>query len=244
MDVQKFYKEIKSFCEKNADPKLVQKYSRYFKKGYDAYGIDSKILEAQYNKWIELYRKEMSFDEAKKLGDLLYSSGKYEGSALAMKFFREYKGEYKKKDVDVIKRWLDKYATNWAHTDVLSWEIIKIFLQNGIIKYMDLSKWRISKSTWTRRAVPVSFIKILGKEKTHNLIDFVLPLVKDTERPVHQGVGWFLREAWKKEPKTIEKFLLKIKDYAPRTIIQYATEKMNKSEKEKYKPKKNKFKGS
>jgi 3-methyladenine DNA glycosylase AlkD len=235
MDIQKFYKEIKTFCEKNADSKIVQKYSRYFKEGYDAYGVDSKILEVQYNKWIELYRKSMTFVEAKKLGEMLYSSGKYEESALAVRFFKEYKDEYKKKDLNIIKNWLDKYATNWAHTDVLSWEILKIFLQNGIIKYSELKDWRISKSTWTRRAVPVSLIKILSEEKIQALVDFVSPLVDDTERPVHQGLGWFLREAWKKEPKTAEKFLLKIKDYAPRTIIQYATEKMSKEEKGKYK---------
>ncbi|MCX6163848.1 MAG: DNA alkylation repair protein [Ignavibacteriae bacterium] len=238
MDIQKFYKEIKSFCGKNADPKIVIKYSRYFKEGYDAYGIDSKILDEQFNKWIISYRKDLTFDNAKKLGDILYSSGKYEESALAVRFFKEYKDEYKKKDIDIIKKWLDKYATNWAHTDVLSWEIIKIFLQGRVIKYTDLKDWIKSKSTWTRRAVPVSFIKILGEEKIQSLIDFIFPLVEDTERPVHQGIGWFLREAWKREPKTVEKFLLNIKDYAPRTIIQYATEKMSKEEKGKYKAKK------
>lgn len=237
MDINKFYKEIKSFCERNADKKLVLKYSRYFKEGYDAYGVDSKMLETQYNMWIEAYKKSMSFNETKKLGDMLYSSGKYEESALAMKFFREYQNEYKKKDLDTIKKWLDRYATNWANTDVLSWEIIKLFFQRGLIKYSDLNEWRVSESTWTRRAVPVSFIKILGEEKTQKLIDFILPLVKDTERPVHQGVGWFLREAWKREPKTAEKFLLKIKGYAPRTIVQYATEKMSREDKAKFKAK-------
>jgi 3-methyladenine DNA glycosylase AlkD len=235
MNIQKFYKEIKSFCEKNADLNLVIKYSRYFKEGYNAYGIDSKILEAQYNKWIELYGKNMTFEEAKKLGDILYSSGKYEESALAMWFFREFKDEYKKKDLSVIKNWLDKYAKNWANTDVLSWEIIKLFFQKGLIKYSDLESWKKSKSIWTRRAVPVSLIKILGDEKISVLLDFIFPIIEDTERPVQQGLGWFLREAWKREPKTVEKFLLKIKDYAPRTIIQYATEKMSKEEKVKYK---------
>jgi 3-methyladenine DNA glycosylase AlkD len=238
MDTQKFYKEIKTFFEKNADPKIVQKYSKYFKEGYDAYGIDSKKFDAQSNKWIELYRKDLTFEDMKKLGDILYSAGKYEESALAVRFFKVYKDEYKKKDLDIIKKWLDKYATNWAHTDVISWEIIKFFLQNEIIKYTDLKDWIKSKSTWTRRAVPVSLIKILEKEKNQVLIDFISPLIEDTERPVHQGVGWFLREAWKKEPKTVEKFLMKIKNYAPRTIIQYATEKMSKEEKEKYKAKK------
>lgn len=235
MDIKKFYKEIQTFCEKNADRKLVIKYSRYFKEGYDAYGIESKKLEAKYKEWIEKYGGEITLKDAKELGDMLYSSGKYEESAMAMWFVREHKDKFKKKDLDIIKNWLDKYATNWANTDVLSWEIIKIFLQNGIIKYTDLKYWIISKSTWTRRAVPVSLIKILKEENIQQLINFVEPLVNDTERPVHQGIGWFLREAWKKEPVTVEKFLLKIKDYSPRTIIQYATEKMSKEEKLKYK---------
>ena len=56
----------------------------------------------------------------------------------------------------------------------------------------------------------------------------------DEDRFVQQGVGWFLREAWKKQPKPVEAFLLKWKDSAPRKIYQYATEKMTGEEKEKY----------
>jgi 3-methyladenine DNA glycosylase AlkD len=48
----------------------------------------------------------------------------------------------------------------------------------------------------------------------------------DKEREVHQGVGWFLREAWKIDNEPVEEFLLRYKDSAPRLIFQYATEKM------------------
>jgi 3-methyladenine DNA glycosylase AlkD len=59
-----------------------------------------------------------------------------------------------------------------------------------------------------------------------SLLDFLRPLMMDQERVVHQGAGWFLREAWKKDPKPVEAFLLEWKDKAPRLIFQYATEKM------------------
>jgi 3-methyladenine DNA glycosylase AlkD len=235
MEVKKIYKEIRSWCEKNADPKIVQKYSRYFKEGYDAHGLDSKLLDKEFEKWTGKYEKEMKFEDAKKLGEMLYSSGKYEESALAVRFFKIYKNEYKKSDLNIVKNWLDKYATNWANTDVMSWEVIKLFYQENIIKYSDLKSWRTSKSIWTRRAVPVSFIKILDSGKISSLLDFVMPMIEDKERPVHQGIGWFFREAWKREPKPVEKILSDIKDYAPRTIIQYATEKMSKVDKQKYK---------
>ena len=59
--------------------------------------------------------------------------------------------------------------------------------------------------------------------------------MNDKEREVHQGAGWFLREAWKIERNETEAFLYKWKETAPRLIIQYATEKMTKDEKMKFK---------
>jgi 3-methyladenine DNA glycosylase AlkD len=235
MEKNKIYREIRTWCEKNADRKIVQKYSRYFKEGYDAHGLDSKKLDAEFGIWGEKYFDKMNFADAKKLGEILYSSGKYEESAIAVRIFKRYESEYKKSDLNILKKWLDKYATTWAHTDVMCWEVIKLFYYREIIKYSDLKSWLTSKSTWTRRAVPVSFIKIIDREKIPLLLEFVRPLIEDKERPIHQGIGWFYREAWKKEPKSVEKILIEIKDFAPRTIIQYATEKMDKKEKIKYK---------
>ena len=34
-----------------------------------------------------------------------------------------------------------------------------------------------------------------------NLFAFIEPLMLDSERMVHQGLGWFLREAWKLKKK-------------------------------------------
>jgi 3-methyladenine DNA glycosylase AlkD len=56
----------------------------------------------------------------------------------------------------------------------------------------------------------------------------------DPEREVHQGTGWFLREAWKLQPAPTEIFLLKWKETAPRLIFQYATEKMTAEAKLRY----------
>ena len=58
--------------------------------------------------------------------------------------------------------------------------------------------------------------------------------MSDNEKFVQKGLGWFLREAWKKYPEQTEKFLLKWKDTCGRTIIQYATEKMTKEYRKNY----------
>ena len=41
-------------------------------------------------------------------------------------------------------------------------------------------------------------------------------MMLDEERVVHQGLGWFLREAWKRDPEGVEPFLLEFKDSAAR----------------------------
>ena len=59
--------------------------------------------------------------------------------------------------------------------------------------------------------------------------------MKDKEEDVQKGLGTLLREIWKKQPEIAEEFLLKWKDKCGRKIIQYATEKMDKSQKVKFK---------
>ena len=84
-----------------------------------------------------------------------------------------------------------------------------------------------SPHKYMRRAVPVMLIKALESRKDLKPFFRVIePLMHDEERVVQQGTGWFLREAWKRNPKPVEAFLLKHKETAARLIYQYATEKM------------------
>jgi 3-methyladenine DNA glycosylase AlkD len=67
---------------------------------------------------------------------------------------------------------------------------------------------------------------LMTKTCARPLLVFLRPLMLDAEKVVQQGLGWFLRETWKKQAKPVEAFLIEWKDRAPRVIFQYATEKM------------------
>jgi 3-methyladenine DNA glycosylase AlkD len=98
-----------------------------------------------------------------------------------------------------------------------------------------LEEWRDSPARFKRRAVPVSLLPLLKTAKDFApLLEFVRPMMLDQERVVHQGLGWFLREAWKKQPKRVEPFLAEFKETAARLIFQYATEKMTAEQKARY----------
>ncbi|MCU4163529.1 hypothetical protein [Carboxylicivirga caseinilyticus] len=46
MDPKSLFNEIREYCIANADQTIVEKYGRYFKEGYDAYGLTTEILLA------------------------------------------------------------------------------------------------------------------------------------------------------------------------------------------------------
>jgi 3-methyladenine DNA glycosylase AlkD len=212
----------------------VRKYARYFKEGYDAYGIDQVLLESQWTAWQESLGPELGLEGLLDLGDLLFASGKYEEGGLAVRLLKGYKRQFDARSVVRVGRWLEQ-ARNWAHCDIVCGELIAPTLRAGRVSLSGLAEWRHSPHRFKRRGVPVSMLGLLKEPgPTGPLLEFVRPMMLDGERVVHQGLGWFLREAWKVDGEGAEAFLLEWKDSAPRLIFQYATEKMSPADKERF----------
>jgi 3-methyladenine DNA glycosylase AlkD len=227
--IEERFLEIRRFCEKNANPEIVKKYSRYFTEGYDAYGLDRKTYESQRDKWLELWEKDFTLDDFVLLGDKLIATGKYEEASFAIGFIYSLKDKFTVETFDKLGNWLENGIVNWAHTDVLSGEALSYFITKKIVDIESLKEWNYSVSKWKRRSVPVSLIDALKMDiPLERLFHIIEPLMLDSEKFVQKGLGWFLREAWKIHPEKTEDFLLKWKDTCGRTIIQYATEKMEK----------------
>ncbi|MCE1247102.1 MAG: DNA alkylation repair protein [Firmicutes bacterium] len=224
---------FREFCLANGSEEIKIKYSRYFKEGYDSYGLSSEMLKDKTGEIFSIVKGEFSVNDYMDLGDLLFQSGKYEEGSLAILLAKKKIKEFTPETIDRIGGWLENGVTNWAHTDSISGDLISPCLEKSVIGFEYLSQWRKSEGRWKRRAVPVSLI-ILAKRKPETipqLLNFTDCVMEDGERVVHQGLGWFLREAWKKDPANVEEFLLKWKDTSARLIFQYATEKMTKEDK-------------
>ena len=260
MNQKVIIKEIRDYLLKHKNEELVEKYSRYFKEGYDSYGISTELFNALQKSIFEKYLAKMSLEEIFLLGDELFASGKYEEGSLAICTLSALRSdlvrssrkkaaqdgqllsEFDRQVFSKLKSWFDKWVLNWAHTDVTCSELLGKFLINKSIGLGDLKSWKTSSSKWTRRAVPVSMIALLKTEfDPDQLLKFIEDIMEDALRPVQQGLGWFLRELWKKEPEKVEIFLLKWKESAPRLIFQYATEKMDKAERERFRRSKKKL---
>lgn len=217
--------EIRTFCQTNANEEVARKSQRYFKEEFIGYGLTSPQVTGKVREM--LGRKELDLPLVLETMPLLIESGKFEETSFGLLLINGFSKFYKPESFDEISGWFAKGIRNWAHADTLGMFILPKFLQKNVVPVDALLPWKNSGHKFQRRCVPVTLIKNLKTaDNFMPLFSFIEPLMLDKEREVHQGVGWFLREAWKKKPVETEEFLLKWKDTSPRLIFQYACEKM------------------
>ena len=225
MKAAELHKDIQKYFKANASKAMVKKYERYFTEGFDAYGLTSEKFDEKVK--AVLNDKRVNFRLVLSTGKLLVKSGKYEETNLAICLLKEFSEQFDSKTFSQVEKWFDIGIVNWAHTDIFCGHLMTEFFEKGIVSLKDLSDWRSAKNKYQRRAVPVAMLPLLKTTKNYKtLFSFINPLMMDEEKKVQQGLGWFLREAWKIKRKETETFLLKWKNKAPRVIFQYATEKM------------------
>jgi len=221
--------EIIEFCIQNQNEENIKKYSRYFKGGFIGYGLDSGLIEKKSNEIVAEHK--LDIQNAYALCKLLIPEKEYEIPSFALLILNEFTKEFTEETLNELNIWFSLGINNWAHTDGLVMYFFPVFWKKEIICLDDLSNWRTAENKFQRRCVPVAMIKYLKHSTDYQkMFAFIDTMMMDPEREVHQGLGWFLRECWKKDRVQTENFLLKWKNDCARLIIQYATEKMTKEE--------------
>jgi 3-methyladenine DNA glycosylase AlkD len=221
--------EVHAYCEAHADRTQAARYARYFSEGYDAWGgFDTKhpLWNEQQRSWLDRYA-DLGVRGLIAAGRPLFASGKYEEGGLAIRFLASRREDIEPAHLDELTAWFEAGLGNWAQVDVLCAEVLSPLLQQQRLPLEAFGPWRVSRFKYQRRAVPVAMLGLLKTpRKIAPLLAFLKLLMEDPERVVQQGLGWFLREAWKRYPEPVEGFLLRWRQTAPRLIYQYATEKM------------------
>ena len=232
MDAVTLRNEIVGFCESNADEAIVAKYAIYFKDGkagYDAYGVSTPLMQAKVKELNS--NPSISIDLLIQAAPALLKSGKYEETIFILLLVEKHLKNLTSKHFDDISQWYEFGIINWAQCDCLCNKIVPWFFLHNLVPLSRLAEWQNSSYKFQRRSVAVSLIKLLKSTNDYfPFFELITPIMMDQERVVHQGLGWFLREAWKKKPHQTEQFLMVWKDHSARLIFQYATEKMSKEE--------------
>lgn len=234
MTTTEIIQEIRSYCIANANAERLKTSQRFFKEEFIGYGLTAPQV---YSKVKEML-KSGGFDLKiiQEAAPILMKGGMYEEISIGLLLLDGLWKQFTPETFKTIGSWFSFSINNWAHADTLGMLILPRFLDKKILEMNDFRSWLDSPYKFQRRCVPVTLIKHMKKTRqVMPSILFVEKLMADPEREVHQGMGWFLREAWKISPAETESFLEKYKDTAPRLIIQYACEKMTAENKLRFK---------
>lgn len=237
MTAQELEKKIISFCEANKNEARIEQNKHFFKNGeFQGYGLTAPQVYAEIKYLLKL--PSMSLKLSLEVAPHLLTSKMYEPITMGLLLVNAFGKQFSKALFIEMGNWYRFTIHNWAHADTMGMFILPQFIKYKVITYTEFAPWLTSEYKFQRRSVPVTLIKLLKSKTIYDfnpIFKFLEPLMTDPEREVHQGMGWFLREAWKLQPNQTEPFLLKWKDVAPRLIINYATEKMTKEQKLKFK---------
>ena len=234
MNAQELVENLQEFCRENADSEVLEKNRKLFKDDYDAYGVSQTDMD--FKKRELLHNPEFNMELLLKAAPELIKSEKYEETSFVLILLNGMNKRFNRIVFSEIEKWYKLGINNWAHSDMLGMIILPQFLLNRIIVYTDMESWLTAKNKFQRRTVPLAFIKLLNTSNDFTgLFKFLEVLMKDPEKEVNQGMGWFLRESWKIKPKETEEFLMKWKEECPKYIIQYATENMDPDKKKIFK---------
>ncbi len=150
----------------------------------------------------------------------------------------QYHAAAKVKDEKLISTIVDFYLSNTSRVN--SWDLVDSSAHKVLGRYLLdkdralLYKLAKSKNLWEQRISIIAtwyFIQNGDIKETFKISELLLNHKHDL---IHKAVGWMLREAGKKDEKSLREFLDKHHKVMPRTMLRYSIEKFDEKTRKKY----------
>jgi 3-methyladenine DNA glycosylase AlkD len=226
--MKQIIKEIRTELARNTDSATQKSFQRFFKEEVKYYGVKTATVGRIANKfWTDV--KNLSKDEIFKLCEELYSSDYTEEAFIVSFWVPKLADKFELNDLDLFKKWIEKYINNWAKCDGFCNHSIGLFIEKYPEIIEELKTWTKSENRWLKRAAAVSLI-IPAKEGKFlaDIFEIADRLLLDKDDMVQKGYGWMLKEASRLHQKEVFDYVVKNKNIMPRTALRYAIELMPK----------------
>ena len=222
----KIINELRKDFKRNVDLKYKEGCERYFKEEIKVYGVRTKkVKEISFKHFKKV--KTLDFYDILKMCEKLLQNKYMEESYVAFDWTYRFRKQFKKSDLKIFERWMNKYVDNWAKCDNLGTRIIGYMIEIYPELVKDVKSWYKSKNRWMKRASAVSFVKPGSKGLyLKDILEVATKLMYDEDDLVQKGYGWMLKETSKAHQKQVFNFVVKQRKKMPRTALRYAIEKM------------------
>jgi 3-methyladenine DNA glycosylase AlkD len=205
---------------------------RYFK---DNDNKENKCLGVRFALIFKLAKEfmNMSIGEIEKLLESQY----YEARMGAVSIM-DFQARNKKTTATQRKELFDLYINR--HDRINNWDLVDRSAPYVVGGYLAdkprtiLYKLAKSKDHWKRRTAIVSTYFFIRQDDLQDTFKIGEMLVGDKHELIHTAVGGWVREAGKRDKKKLTDFLDKHAAKMPRIMLRFATEKLDKKDREFY----------
>ncbi len=230
-DIKEIIRDIKSKASK--DKALI--LARFFKTGKGQYGEGDRFHGITVPDQRAIAKKHCTSTDKQTIIRLMDSA--YHEERLTGIFILNQKfTEARKKGEE--KQWVNLYlkkanrVNNWDLVDSSAHIILGQWLEDKDRSI--LYSLATDKLLWKNRIAVVATLHFIRKNDLKDILKISEMMLEHKHDLIHKATGWMLREAWKKDAATVEKFLNQHAHHMPRTMLRYAIEKISESKRKRY----------
>jgi 3-methyladenine DNA glycosylase AlkD len=208
---------------------------RFFKTGKGEYAEGDIFLGIMVPVQRVIAKKfaDLSLSDAEKLLHSKYHEERLASLFILLHYFE--KGD-KKTRAKIFSMYLanTKHINNWDLIDLSAPKIVGEFLFKEGKGIAILKKLARSADLWERRIAILATFQYIKYNCLEESLAIATMLLEDKHDLIHKSVGWMLRETGKRNPRVLEDFLEKHAGTMPRTMLRYAIEKLEETERQKW----------
>lgn len=208
-----------------ASSKKIPIYQSFFKTGPGEYGEGDLFLGVTVPRTRQVAKSfhDLPFPEIKILLESAYHEDRLLGLVILVNQYE------KTKDLEFKKKCLDFYLRNRERIN--NWDLVDVSVSKIVGDYCYRIQspnliWKLAKSRrhWDRRMAIVSTFSFIRNQHTQLTFELAEMFLSQTEDLMHKATGWMLREAGKKDRKSLVRFISRFGPRMPRTMLRYAIE--------------------
>lgn len=226
------HEEILSELKKLASKEKALLLSRFFKTGKGEYGEGDLfwgITVPAQRIVVKRYSEKADLETVQHLLNSPVHEARLTGVLLLQACFER---SLKKSDSVMAgpEKWVNLYLKNTHRIN--NWDLVDSSAPGILGKWLEnkdrsiLYQLADSQLLWENRIAMVATLHFIRKNETEDVLKLSKLFLSHSHDLMHKASGWMLREAWKRNPGPIEKFLQVHKLQMPRTMLRYAIEKM------------------
>ena len=218
-----------------ASPQRAKNLSWFFKTGPGEYGEGDVFLGVTVPQIRAIVKENRDIDlgEVKILFASKYHEVRLAGALCLVEMARQADIKTRKKIFEIYLKHRGR-INNWDLVDLSAPTVVGEYLRVAPPAKAILKKLSQEKIMWSRRIAILATFAFIRVGRFNESLALAKKYLSDKEDLMHKATGWMLREAGKRDVKTLKDFLERHAPVMPRTMLRYAIEKFSPKERAHY----------